>query len=101
MDLEFCVAGDQPCIPAVEQPVPEPVHQNLDAIPKSDEERDVNSTPEQPRKKAAKLEAPDICDRLCVPDDCHGSLVLVQKPWAIRALQHTGDFIRNNAAGVM
>src|SRR5678810_396058 len=60
MDLEVRIAGDEPRIAGIEQPAPEPVQEDLEAVSKIDEEHDMNAAPEQPREETGEFESTDL-----------------------------------------
>ena len=79
LDVEAGVAGDQACIPGIEQPVPEPAGEYLQAVAETDQKGDVDAAPHEPGEKSAELEPADLRHRLGLADDRHRPLVAVDE----------------------
>src|SRR5882672_10435113 len=56
LKIQAGIAGDQPSVARVQEPVPDPAEQHLEPITKADEKRDVDGAPQEPRDEPAARE---------------------------------------------
>src|SRR5450631_4411111 len=79
---QISTTGDQPRAAFVGDVGPRPLNEHQQPVAETDQEKDVDEEPRQPRNEAGDVDAAELGDRCCAADRGEAAFVPVVKLWA-------------------